>query len=57
MEDGYYWARDKTDTEWVVLEVYDGEVYHHGVETYYNVSEYEFGDRIEIPSKYRKGDK
>ena len=53
MKDGYYWARDKDDTEWVIVEVYEGEVFHHGIEFDYGLEEYEFGDKIEMPSKYQ----
>ena len=53
MKDGYYWARDKEDGEWVVVEVYEDEVFHCGVEVGFPLSDYEFGDKIEIPEKYQ----
>lgn len=61
MKDGYYWARIKRPFvgAWCIYEVYTvggkQSVYTMGVERTDVIEDYEFGDKIEVPSKYNKG--
>ena len=68
MKDGYYWAKNKNwgeDADWDIVQVhtyhYSGgridprqDVYELGSDVYCEIDEFEFGDRIEIPKRYRK---
>ena len=60
MKDGYYWARLKTPLgmKWEPVEVwaFDSgrqEVSELGNEYSFKLDEFEFGDKIEIPEKYK----
>ena len=59
MKDGYYWARIKTPFigAWCIYEVAtvndEQDVYTVGADWTDAIEDYEFGDRIEIPEKYK----
>lgn len=57
MKDGYYWARKLTfnlDARWEIVEVRGENVSRfRGGYSHYLLVEFEFGDRIEIPEKYK----
>ena len=62
MKDGYYWARLNPkkfgEFDWEIVEVsnpWDEEqkVQLIGDELYHDLEDFEFGDRIEMPEKYK----
>ena len=53
MKDGYYWARLKAiPHHWDIVNVLNDRVIVIGDDTIWEIAQFEFGDRIEIPEKY-----
>lgn len=50
MKDGYYWAKHPAKLDWEIVKVKNSKVYSGGI--IYDLDDYEFGDKIEIPEKY-----
>lgn len=55
MKDGWYWIRNKGESErWVICEFYAGSFFFHYSDFCLDIDEVEVGDYIETPDKYKE---
>ena len=54
MKDGYYWARLRAiPPNWDIVHVLNKRVIVIGDDNIWDITQFEFGDKIEIPEKYQ----